>query len=163
MNKIGSLQNKNILFLQGPMGTFFKNIDTSFQKQGATTYKIGFNMGDQFFSLKKNYIPFKKKPEEWEKFVTEFLLQKKIDKIFLFGDCRYYQRIARKIAYKHNIDVFVFEEGYIRPHYVTLEKFGVNGFSHIPREPDFYKSFLLNDLPKVKHANQSKTKMIILD
>lgn len=161
MNNIGPLLNKNILFLQGPMGNFFKKIDNSFRKQGATTYKIGFNMGDQFFSYKDNYIPFKEIPEAWETFIKKFLLQNKIDKIFLFGDCRYYQRIARKVAYENNIEVFVFEEGYLRPHYITLEKFGVNGFSQIPRKTDFYNSLTLMDTPEVEHAHQSKTKMTL--
>jgi len=160
VNKIGSLAGKNILFLQGPMGTFFRKLDTSFQTRGANTYKIGFNMGDQFFAHKKNYIPFRKKPEEWETFIRNFIQEKKIDKIFLFGDCRFYQRIARKIAYAYNIDVYVFEEGYLRPHYITLEKFGVNGFSQLSRKAEFYNALLEENTPKPKHAKQSKTKMV---
>ena len=161
MNSIGTLKDKNILFLQGPMGTFFKKLNTSFSHQGAMTYKIGFNRGDQFFAPSKNYIPFKDTPEKWPTFIETFLLAKKIDKIFLFGDCRYYQRIARSIAYAHNIDVFVFEEGYLRPHYITLEKFGVNGFSNLPRDANFYTNLPEKSTPTPKHAQASKTKMSI--
>jgi len=161
VNSIGTLKNKNILFLQGPMGTFFRKIDASFQKKGAKTFKIGFNMGDQFFAPEKNYIAFKETPEKWPSFIETFLLKKKINKIFLFGDCRYYQRIARKIAYEHQIDVFVFEEGYLRPHYITLEKFGVNGFSHLPREANFYNNLSQKSVPTPEHAQSSKTKMSV--
>ena len=161
MNNIGSLKGKNILFLQGPMGTFFRKIDTSFRKKGANTYKIGFNMGDQFFAHADNYTAFRKTPEEWAAFIEDFLVQKKIDKIFLFGDCRYYQRIARKVAYEHHIDVYVFEEGYLRPNYITLEKFGVNGFSQISREINFYKTLFPETVPEAKYADQSKTKMVV--
>ena len=59
MNTIGEIKNKNILFLQGPMGPFFKKLDTKFQEEGAKTYKIGFNMGDSFFSNRKNYVPYR--------------------------------------------------------------------------------------------------------
>ncbi len=38
-----------------------------------------------------------------------------------------------------DIDVFVFEEGYIRPDFITMEHYGVNDFSRISRDPDFYK------------------------
>jgi len=138
MNKISNIKNQNILFLQGPMGNFFKDIALSFEKQGATTYKIGFNMGDWFFSKKENYIPYKGKSEKWEEYIASFLKDKKIDKIFLFGDCRFYQRITIQVADKLGIEVFVFEEGYIRPHYITMEKHGVNDFSKISREPNFY-------------------------
>ena len=161
MNSIGSLQGKNVLFLQGPMGTFFKRLDRVFRDQGAVTYRIGFNMGDQLFSYKDNYTPFRDTPEAWPNFIATFLDTHNIDKIFLFGDCRYYQRIARSIAFERKIDVFVFEEGYVRPHYITLEKFGVNGFSHLPRERAFYDKLPEGPLPTPKHARNSKTKMVL--
>ena len=160
MNSIGSFKGKNILFLQGPMGTFFKKVDTVFRKKGATTHKIGFNMGDQFFAHNDNYTAFQKRPEEWAQFIEDFLEHKKIDKIFLFGDCRYYQRITRKVAYELHIDVYVFEEGYLRPNYITLEKFGVNGFSQIPREINFYKTLPPETVPEAKYTHPSKTKML---
>jgi len=160
-NKIGEIGNKNILFLQGPMGSFFKKLDYNFRQMGAKTYRIGFNMGDWIFSYHDNYTPFAGRPEEWPAFIEQFLLEKKIDKIFLFGDCRYYQRIARKIAYEHDIEVYVFEEGYLRPHFITLEKFGVNGFSHLPREADFYRKLSLKEYQPPQHAHASKTKMIL--
>lgn len=158
VNSVGNVRNKNILFLQGPMGTFFKKLDKFFQHRGALTYRIGFSMGDQFFSYRSNYTAYRNKPESWSNFIEGFLLQKKIDKIFLFGDCRYYQRIARKIAYVHNIDVYVFEEGYLRPDYITLEKFGVNNFSELPRDPAFYQGLkpLMVALPKSSHPSKSK-------
>lgn len=160
MNKIGNIKDQNILFLQGPMGPFFKELDNIFRKQGATTYKIGFNFGDYFYSNKDNYVPYKKSAHAWPSFIKDFLETKKIDKIFLFGDCRFYQKITRKIAYENGIDVYVFEEGYLRPHYITMEKFGVNGFSTLPREESYYLNFELTECLKPIHAKQSKYKMV---
>jgi len=160
-NSIGNIQDKNVLFLQGPMGNFFKKLDKSFRKKGANTYKIGLNMGDWLFSYNDNYTPYKDTPKNWEKFITDFLINNQIDMIFLFGDCRFYQKVARKVAYKHNIKVYVFEEGYIRPHYITMELFGVNGFSNLPRDEKFYRNLTIDKQPKPKHAKSSKTKMIL--
>lgn len=143
------------------MGLFFKKLDQAFRAQGAHTFRIGLNMGDRFFSYGDNYTPFRGKPEEWPNFIADFLIKHRIEKIFLFGDCRYYQSIARKIAYKQNIDIYVFEEGYIRPHYITLEKFGVNGFSHLPREARFYRKLPERSIPQPHHARSSKMKMIL--
>jgi len=161
MNTIGSVKDKHILFLQGPMGTFFKKLDSSFRLQGAKTYRIGFNMGDQIFSYADNYTAFRDKPEVWTAYIEEFLCKHHIDKIFLFGDCRYYQNEARKIAFSLKIEVFVFEEGYLRPHFITLEKFGVNGFSHLSRDPNFYATQTSDDVPQPEHARNSKSKMIL--
>lgn len=160
MNKIGDLKDKNVLFLQGPMGPFFKKLDTLFRKEGATTYKIGFNFGDYFYSNKDNYIPYRDPANEWSDFIKDFLETKKIDKIFLFGDCRFYQKVSRKIAYENGIDVYVFEEGYVRPHYITMEKFGVNGFSTLPREASFYLNLRETERLSPVHAKQSKYKMV---
>jgi len=138
MNKIGNIEGKSILLLQGPMGSFFKELDRAFRKRGAVTYKIGFNMGDAFYSNRDNYIPYRDKPERWQAYIRHFLEEKRIDMIFLFGDCRFYQRIAIRQSLKENVEIFVFEEGYLRPDFITLERYGVNGFSKLSREPEFY-------------------------
>jgi len=161
MNTIGEVKGKRILLLQGPMGSFFKRLDSALRKQGAYTCKIGFNAGDRFFSHGDNYVPFRGVPEDWPEFISRFLSEKKIDLIFLFGDCRYYQRIVRDIAYKKGLTVFVFEEGYIRPDYITMEKFGVNGFSQIPRDPACYLQIPAREEDRPIPTKPSKTKMIV--
>jgi len=160
MNSLGSLKGKKILFLQGPMGSFFKKVDRNFRKRGAITYRIGFNMGDRFYAYSDNYTAFRESPEAWLPFITSFLAEKEIEMLFLFGDCRYYQNCAVDIAKKRNIDVYVFEEGYLRPHYITMEREGVNGFSQLSRDPAFYLSLPVEIVCEPEHARNSKTKML---
>ena len=138
MNRIGTVDNKNILFLQGPIGFFFRDLDLLFRTKGANTFKITLNTADWLFSNKDVTYPFKGKRDEWLHFIESFLKEKKIDKIFLFGDCRFYQNHAIRISMLLEIDVFVFEEGYVRPDFVTMERYGVNNFSKISRDPHFY-------------------------
>ncbi|MFN7065937.1 MAG: capsular biosynthesis protein [Aquificaceae bacterium] len=63
----------------------------------------------------------------------------------MYGDYKPYHRIAIEACKELNIPAYVFEEGYVRPHYITLEKYGMNGFSSLPKDPYFYKN-----LPKVE-------------
>jgi capsular polysaccharide export protein len=161
MNNIGALNNKNILLLQGPMGNFFKRLDKTFRKRGAKTYKIAFNAADWFFSNKDNVISYKGTPKFWRTFITDFLDKYKIDKIFIFGDCRFYQKIAVKIAKSLNIEVFVFEEGYVRPNYITLEKYGVNDNSKLPRVASFYEQLQEESIGEVLDMKNSLFIMII--
>jgi len=150
---------ENVLLLQGPMGNFFKKLDDFLRAQNYLTYIIGFNLGDYFYSNKDNYFAFKGKKEDWEQYIRNFLKKKQIDKIVLFGDCRFYQKKTIQIAKKMNIDTYVFEEGYIRPNFVTFEKWGVNNFSLIPRKKEFYeKTDIKLDL-KIKPVNFSYYKM----
>jgi capsular polysaccharide export protein len=160
MNNIGSLKGKTVLFLQGPMGDFFQRLDTLFTQEGAKTYKIGFNAGDSFYSNKKNYIAYRDTREQYRFFIQTFLKEKKIDKIFLFGDCRFYQSISISVAKELSVEVFVFEEGYIRPNYITMERYGVNDYSHISRESDFYKTLPLIKVKKAKNVHFSQFKMV---
>ena len=153
MNSIGNLHDKNILLLQGPVGFFFKKLDKIFRSKGANTYRIGLNAGDEFFSYKDNYIGYRGKPKDWESFIVSYLTEHAIDKFFLFGDCRFYQSITVKVAMALNIEVFVFEEGYIRPHYITLERYGVNSYSRVPGNSQFYFDLKEKEIEVAKDTN----------
>ena len=162
MNSIGNLSDKKTLLLQGPMGLFFKRLDTLFRAMGATTYRIGFNAGDCIFAHRDNYLAYRGKREEWPLFIKNYLKTENIDQIYLFGDCRYYQSHAIRVARKLGLEVFVFEEGYIRPNYITLEKFGVNDYSHISRSKTFYEALAYDSLevPETVSPNSSQFEKI---
>ncbi|CAA6805955.1 MAG: Capsular polysaccharide export system protein KpsS [uncultured Sulfurovum sp.] len=159
MNSIGNIVNKNILLFQGPIGFFFKKLDAQFRLRGARTFRIGLNAGDEFFSYHDNYTGYKGYQKDWHTFIKTYLLEHQIDKVFLFGDCRFYQRILVHIAEVLNIEIFVFEEGYVRPHYITLERYGVNDYSHIIRHKNFYEFLEPIELKAVKHSEFSSLRL----
>ena len=161
LNKIGSVKGKNVLFLQGPMGYFFSKLEKRFKEEGAQTYKIGFNFADYFFSLDSSYTPYRDTPDAWPDFIKLYLLDQKIEMIFLFGDCRYYQVMTAEAAQVLSIELFVFEEGYIRPDYITLERSGVNNYSMLSQDPDFYHNITLHDLPEPQKTYASQTQMVV--
>jgi capsular polysaccharide export protein len=68
----------------------------------------------------------------------EILRAAKFTDISLFRDCRSIHRPIHPIAEQYGVNVHVFEEGYVRPHWLTLEKYGVNGRSKLPRDPAWY-------------------------
>lgn len=133
MNVKENVFSKNVLLLQGPMGIFFNSLRKELIENNCNVYQIAFNYGDRFFcNDKKNLIDFNLDVSEFSCFFTKIILEKKIDVIFLFGDSRKYHKIARNIinkSFKDKIKLYVFEEGYIRPNYITLEENGVNANS----------------------------------
>jgi capsular polysaccharide export protein len=161
MKIIGDIEGSKILFLQGPMGTFFRKLSGFFTNNGATTYTICFNAGDFLFAGKKNRSLYTGTREQWRKYIHLFLNSHSIDKIFLFGNCRYYHREAITVAKEMSIDVFVFEEGYIRPNYITLEKFGVNGDSSLPQNPEFYSKLIPEKIEPAPSAENSYSRMAL--
>ncbi|MCK5814018.1 MAG: capsular biosynthesis protein [Cocleimonas sp.] len=131
------MTNKNILLLQGPMGPFFKRFAQELEQKGANVVKVNFNAGDWFFFPKGQ--SYKGTYHDWVEYIDRLVIDKKINQVFLFGDERLYHKLAiNKVFKPNNIAVHVFEEGYLRPSFVTLEKGGVNGNSNIPKEPSFY-------------------------
>lgn len=126
------LRSKNILFLQGPMGGFFNQVAAWLQAKGMNTYKINFNGGDWVFSNPKYYrqcIDYKGTLAGFNHWLEDFVQQNGIDSVVCFGDCRKYHQLAKMLCHYLNIDFFVFEEGYIRPDFITFESVGVNANS----------------------------------
>ena len=126
------------LLLQGPMGPFFSRFGNYIAAQGGKVWKINFNGGDWLDSRGLDIINFRGALEEWPLFLARIIRQYRIGQIFMYGDCRPYHRLAIAAARHAGIRAFVFEEGYVRPYYVTLEEGGVNAHSALRRDPQWY-------------------------
>jgi capsular polysaccharide export protein len=127
--------HKNILFLQGPVGSFFRQLADFMAKQvNVTTYQITFNGGDDFFSRDKRTTAYLGKPKDWSEFLKAYVFMHNITDIVVFGDCRFYHRIAKNIVSEQGLDLWAFEEGYLRPSFITLEREGVNSNSLFSQE-----------------------------
>ncbi|MEP1449255.1 MAG: capsular biosynthesis protein [Paraglaciecola sp.] len=127
--------HKNILFLQGPVGSFFRQLADFMAKQDdVTTYQIALNGGDDIFARSKRTTAYVGKPQDWSEFLKAYLSKHNITDIVVFGDCRFYHRIAKKVASEQGIQLWAFEEGYLRPSFITLEREGVNSNSLFSNE-----------------------------
>ncbi len=93
------------------------------------THKINFNGGDRHFSWADFQVDFTGHDRDWPAFLRAYLLEHAVDAVFVYGDCRLYHRKAREVCDDLGIAFGVFEEGYLRPDFVTLEWGGVNAFS----------------------------------
>ena len=80
---------------------------------------------------------FRGKFRDWPVFIDNFLREHEITDILMFGDCRPYHLSARGVAALRGVRTFVLEEGYLRPHWMTLELDGVNGHSRLVRNKDW--------------------------
>ncbi|OED35513.1 hypothetical protein AB833_30320 [Chromatiales bacterium (ex Bugula neritina AB1)] len=125
---------RNVLLLQGPVGPFFRKFASQLEDSGHSVTKVNFNGGDWYYYHSGNYVNYRSSLACWADWIRQQFIDRKIERIYLFGDCRAYHRQAVQIARKLDIEVFVFEEGYVRPNYITLEKDGVNGHTDACRK-----------------------------
>ncbi len=147
-------KDMNVLLLQGPVGPFFWRLSKQLKAAGAHAVdKVNFNAGDWLFFPKRS-ISYTGSRADWPAFFETLLEQKKIDAVLLFGDCRAYHAAAARLARKRSIEVWVFEEGYVRPDFVTMERDGTNGHSKVPRDAGFYESLPdQSDVPEQQVGN----------
>lgn len=133
-------RSQKVLLLQGPIGAFFTDLSFWLQSLGKTVYKINFNGGDAHFypASIENTINYTGSVSEFYPALTLFCKKNEIDALVCFGDNRKYHKIGKKVAGDLGLDFWVFEEGYFRPDYVTLEKTGVNAFSTLPKSAEFF-------------------------
>ncbi|MDO9526562.1 MAG: capsular biosynthesis protein [Gemmobacter sp.] len=120
------------LFLQGPHGPFFDGLARILRASGAEVWRVGFNRGDDaFWFHRASYIPFTARPDDWPATFRAMVGAMKITDIALYGDTRPIHAQAVAIARELGLTVHVFEEGYLRPYWVTYERDGSNGHSRL--------------------------------
>ena len=123
---------RKFLFLQGPHGPFFHKLGKMLRLAGAEVWRVGFNAGDRaFWFHPASYIPFRGTQEEWPATFDALCTDKGITDIVLYGDTRQIHAQAVTRARAAGLTVHVFEEGYMRPYWVTYERGGSNGHSRL--------------------------------
>lgn len=143
---------RNILLLQGLMGPLFRRLGQGLRKAGHNVHKINFNGGDRAFWRLPGGIDYRGSKAEWPDFLRGVIARHGITDVMLFGDCRDHHLAATAVCRDLKINVYVFEEGYLRPDWVTMEQGGVNGHSQLPRDPEWYRQTAATLPPVPPHS-----------
>jgi capsular polysaccharide export protein len=125
--------DRHFLFLQGPHGPWFPQLAALLRAAGAKVWRVGFNLGDRVFWSGPGYIAFKGQPDAWPATCADLMARHRITDLVLYGDTRPIHAQAVALAKDRGITVHVFEEGYLRPYWVTYERGGANGHSQLVR------------------------------
>jgi capsular polysaccharide export protein len=127
---------RRFLFLQSIATPFFRRLGRELVRRGYDVQRINICFGDELFWNTRNSTAYRGGFETWGAFIRDYLGDRRITDIVLFGDCRPYHKVAAEAARALGVRLHVFEEGYIRPNWITCEAGGVNGYSSFPRDPD---------------------------
>ena len=130
---------RNVLLLQGLMGPLFRALGKGLTKAGHRVWKVNFNGGDRFYWRLPGGIDYRGTLAEWPEALGQIVSRHGITDVMLFGDCRDYHLSAIRVCREADVAVHVFEEGYVRPDWVTFEHGGVNGHSSLPKDPEWYR------------------------
>tara|TARA_B100001093_G_scaffold518324_1_gene602761 strand:- start:1174 stop:2373 length:1200 start_codon:yes stop_codon:yes gene_type:complete len=143
--------------MMGYIGTFFARLAKHLENQNVEVYKIIFPMHEFGFPAHQQ-LQFYGDMSEFRPFLYNHIQRLGIRHIFMVNHLQIPHRIALDLCEDlrekgTEIDSFIFELGYLRPHYVTLENNGVNHTSDLIQPAEFYHS-----LPEVDKFIQSDYK-----
>ena len=141
------LSHRRLLLLQGPMGNFFNQLASWLRRHGAYVAKINFNGGDRLYHRHLEATDYRGKLEDFAAWLQVFLQANRIDAVACFGDCRHYHRVAAQVCKEMGMAFYAFEEGYLRPDYITLEQGGVNAHSRLAANPAAMLQYEAASLP----------------
>lgn len=120
-------KGKNVLMLIGPETPYFYRLSKILKNYANKVYKINLS-GGCFIFYPRGAINYRGKPSDFGKFLKEFVYKNRIDTVIMFNDKKLAHIIAKRYL-ENSVEYFVFEKGYIRPHFINFEKDGVNGSS----------------------------------
>jgi capsular polysaccharide export protein len=129
-------ERRAFVFLQGPPGPLLHELATAMRERGMKVERINICSGDRV-DWPEPATNFRGAFGDWPVFFDNFLREHQITDILLFGDCRPYHVSARGVAALRGVRTYVLEEGYLRPHWMTLELDGVNGHSRLARNKEW--------------------------
>lgn len=134
-----ALSRPHFLFLQGAASPFFHRLADRLAEGGKRVSRVNFAAGDQLYWGRRPARAFRGTLADLPAFLERLLEGDAVSDLVLFGDHRPIHRTAIERAGARGIRVHVFEEGYFRPHWLTLERGGVNAASSLPRDPEWYR------------------------
>ncbi len=157
------MRARRYLFLQGHATWFYERLGLALKARGHSVCKIKFCGGDHHF-WRPEAVDWPHGMSGLKEFLSDELARHSPDGVILFGDCRPLHRVAIAAAAAVGVTCHVFEEGYRRPNWITLERGGVNGYSRLPDDPDWYrwKASSLR-LPPARNVGSSLKARIWLD
>ncbi|WP_315975308.1 capsular biosynthesis protein [Pseudomonas sp. 6D_7.1_Bac1] len=128
----------SFLFLQSVSSPFFAQLGQALRAEGQYVTSVSFTMGDMLYGSGSRVL-CTSAPEQLEDFYRQCFASHSITDVVLFGDQRPVHQPAIQLAKRLGLRVHVFEEGYFRPYWITLERDGVNANSLLPRDPTWYR------------------------
>ncbi|MEM7189393.1 MAG: capsule biosynthesis protein CapA, partial [Pseudomonadota bacterium] len=120
------------LFLQGPHGPFFRQLAGALKSAGADVHRAAFNAADEAEWGRAGPLDrFNDTEDAFPDWLEQRIAAHGVSDIVLYGDTRPIHKMALKVAGERGLRTHCFEEGYLRPSWITYERDGNNGNSRL--------------------------------
>lgn len=131
------LAGRSFLFVTMPFGPFGRQFrDAIMARNARRVDRVIFNAGDALSWRRPGGVKFKGDLAHWKATFPE--IARNYTDIFIFGESGPYNRVVSDHAARAGARLWVLENGYFRPDWITIERNGVNASSQLPRSADGY-------------------------
>ena len=127
-----------ILFVTSPFGRFFRKVAKHLTAKGHHVWRVTWDGGDIVSTRSRHRIPFRNRYDDIKSFLEAVVREYHITAIVTYNDTGDRNRAAIELAKEMGIRRYIIEQGYLRPHWITFDRDGVNGHSSLPKERAFY-------------------------
>ena len=129
---------RHFLFLQGMATPFFSRLADTLLAHGERVSRVNFCGGDALYWRSKPAWHFRGELAALPAYLEAQCEAHAITDFVLFCDQFPVHRAALALAARKGIRAHVFEEGYVRPHWITLQRGTVHAAYALPRDPRWY-------------------------
>lgn len=130
------LAGRRFLIVTAPFGRFARVLARVLRDQGADVSRMVFNVADHVSWRDADAIPFKESVRSWPDRLRQ--ISADFTDILVFGEGGGYNQGVLSQSDQLGCAVWVLENGYFRPDWITVERNGVNASSGLPRSADGY-------------------------
>lgn len=120
--------------MQGLGSPFLARLAEKVLAGGVEVVRVNFCGGDPLFAGPEEQINYRGSEASLPGFYEHLIKNRRARGFVLFGDERPIHKPAIALAREKGLAVYVVEEGYIRPNWVTFEYMGTNANSLLPRD-----------------------------
>ncbi|MEG1451925.1 capsular biosynthesis protein [Brevundimonas sp.] len=132
-----ALQGRRFLLVTLPFGPFGRHLNKALQALGAdTVHRMVFNAGDAVSWGNKGRRRFSGTAADWQRQFPA--IAGEYTDVIIFGESGPYNQAVAELAKSIPARLWVLENGYFRPDWITLERNGVNASSQLPRSAEGY-------------------------
>ncbi|MDQ0457374.1 capsule biosynthesis protein [Rhizobium paknamense] len=153
-------ETRNFLFLQGPASPFLRHLAAALERRGASVHKINVCLGDILFWRRWPIHVYRGPDTDWKAYLDDFLYRHAITDLVMLGDGREKHAAAIALARSLGLRVHIFEHGYLRPDWLTLEPFGMSSQSCFPADPHAIRQLAAKVAPPAQTSRRYRASFL---
>ena len=129
---------RGFLLLQGPATPLFARLAGWLKARGERAFRLNFCAGDDLYSSAASTWRYRGALQDLPEYLAERTQVHRITDLVLFCEKFPVHRAAIAFAQRAGLRLHVFDEGYVRPNWVTLQRGAVHASRLMPRDPEWY-------------------------